>query len=235
MIFKRRNADRHRRNGSSGPEPGGRFRPWRSGLPRCGGLARGGVEAFLADHDTVSLTNLNRQIIALHSTVGRGKAQVMKERIRDICPETEVTLCETFVLPENLAEVMSQAGPVDFILDAIDTVSSKLALAAYAKEHSIPIISAMGTGNKLYPELFRISDISQTRVCPLCRVMRRELKSRNLDRLTVCWSPEQPIRPSAAAEGDKTKMRATPRKRFLCAPSSRTFNGWLRNSQALRT
>ncbi len=174
-------------------------------------LARGGVgKLFLADHDTVSLTNLNRQIIALHSTVGRGKAQVMKERIRDICPETEVTLCETFVLPENLAEVMSQAGPVDFILDAIDTVSSKLALAAYAKEHSIPIISAMGTGNKLYPELFRISDISQTRVCPLCRVMRRELKSRNLDRLTVCWSPEQPIRPSAAAEGDKTKMRATP-------------------------
>lgn len=174
-------------------------------------LARGGVgKLFLADHDAVSLTNLNRQVIALHSTVGRRKAQVMKERIRDICPETEVTLCETFVLPENLEEVMSQAGTVDFILDAIDTVSAKLALVSYAREHAIPIISAMGTGNKLHPELFRISDISQTSVCPLCRVMRRELKARTLGGLTVCWSPEQPIRPAAAAEGDQTKVRATP-------------------------
>lgn len=174
-------------------------------------LVRGGVgKLFLADHDTVSLTNLNRQVIALHSTVGRGKAQVMKERIRDICPETEVRLCETFVLPENLEEVMAAAGAVDFILDAIDTVSAKLALVSYARKHSIPIISAMGTGNKLHPELFQISDISQTSVCPLCRVMRRELKARNLERLTVCWSPEQPIRPAAAAEGDKTKVRATP-------------------------
>lgn len=174
-------------------------------------LARGGVgNLFLIDSDTVSPSNLNRQIIALHSTIGLPKTRVMKERIEDICPQIQVSVCETFVLPDNLEQVMEQAGQVDFILDAIDTVSAKLALISYAKEHSIPIISAMGTGNKLHPELLRLSDISQTSICPLCRVMRRELKKRSIEKLQVCWSPEQPIKPALPDPEDRTKMRATP-------------------------
>ncbi len=174
-------------------------------------LARAGVGSlFLVDNDTVALTNINRQAIAFHSTVGKSKAQVMKERIFDICPDTQAEICQSFVLPENLEEVMALAGPVDFILDAIDTVSAKLALAVYASDHSIPMISAMGTGNKLQPELFRISDISQTNVCPLCRVMRKELKARNIKKLAVCWSPEQPLKPAPVLSEDRQRGRATP-------------------------
>ncbi|MGN0372006.1 MAG: ThiF family adenylyltransferase [Enterocloster sp.] len=180
-------------------------------------LARCGIgRLVLVDNDTVSLTNINRQSIAFHSTIGRFKTQVMKEKIADISPETRVLTLEEFVLPDNLDslfnKIQSQMEPSDsvtYILDAIDTVTAKLALVSYAKEHRIPLISSMGTGNKLHPELFRISDISKTSVCPLCRVMRRELKNRGLGSLKVCWSPEVPLTP-AATEEDTGNRRATP-------------------------
>ena len=180
-------------------------------------LARCGVgRLILVDNDTVSLTNVNRQSIAFHSTIGRYKTQVMKERIADICPHIQVTTFEEFVLPQNLEPLFETIGnaigserQVDYILDAIDTVSAKLALAAYAYEHHIPLISSMGTGNKLHGEMFRISDISQTSVCPLCRVMRKELKARHIPSLKVCWSPEQPRTPAPTSE-DTGKRRATP-------------------------
>lgn len=154
-------------------------------------LARSGVgRLLLIDNDTVSLTNINRQSIAYHSTVGRYKTEVMKERIRDIDPETQVETWETFVLPDNLDQFFDE--PVDYIVDAIDTVSTKIALAELACRRQIPLISSMGTGNKLHPELFEIADIYQTSVCPLCRVMRRELKSRGIPRLKVVYSREKP-------------------------------------------
>ena len=152
-------------------------------------LARSGVGSLaLVDNDTVSLTNINRQSIALHSTVGRYKTQVMKEKIADINPKCSVSTFETFVLPDNLEELFGQIGPVDYILDAIDTVTAKLALIVYAQSRGIPIIASMGTGNKLHPELFQISDIYKTSVCPLCKVMRRELKARQVKKLTVWLS-----------------------------------------------
>lgn len=180
-------------------------------------LARCGVGRLaLIDNDTVSLTNINRQSIALHSTEGRYKTQVMKEKIADICPDTQVITFEEFVLPDNIDRLfgsikdrMDSPGPVSYILDAIDTVTAKLALADYADRHQIPIISSMGTGNKLHPEQFRVSDISQTSVCPLCRVMRRELKARDIQKLKVCWSPEPPLTPAPTQE-DTGNRRATP-------------------------
>ncbi len=126
----------------------------------------------------------------------------MKDKIADICPGTQVITFEEFVLPDNIESLfermkhqMGQGSSVDYILDAIDTVTAKLALAGFAASHAVPVIASMGTGNKLHPELFRISDISQTSVCPLCKVMRRELKARNIRELKVCWSPEQPLTP----------------------------------------
>ena len=134
-------------------------------------LARSGVGTlFLIDSDTVAPSNINRQSIALLSTVGQKKTDVMKEKIADINPECSVFTSSAFVLPENLREVFSSC-PVkpDYIIDAIDTVSAKLALVSYAREEGIPILSSMGTGNKLHPEAFRIGDIYSTSVCPLCR------------------------------------------------------------------
>ncbi len=155
-------------------------------------LARCGVGSLvLADNDKVSLTNINRQSIAYHSTLGRFKTEVMKERIADICPGTEVITYETFVLPENIEEILAERP--DYIIDAIDTVTAKLAIAEKAQEYGIPLISSMGTGNKLHGELFEIADIYETSVCPLCRVMRRELKKRGVKRLKVLYSKEKPL------------------------------------------
>lgn len=155
-------------------------------------LARSGVgRLILIDNDTVSITNINRQSIAYHSTVGRYKTEVMKERIRDIDPEIQVDVWETFALPDNLEQFFT--GQVDYIVDAIDTVSTKIALAELACRRDIPIISSMGTGNKLHPELFEIDDIFRTSVCPLCRVMRRELKNRGIPGLKVVYSKEKPV------------------------------------------
>lgn len=155
-------------------------------------LARSGVgKLILVDNDTVSLTNINRQSIAYHSTIGKYKTQVMKERIADICKETEVVTYECFVLPENLEEIFQERP--DYIVDAIDTVTAKLAIAEKAEKEEIPMISSMGTGNKLHGEMFTITDISKTSVCPLCKVMRKELKARGISHLKVLYSPEKPI------------------------------------------
>lgn len=173
-------------------------------------LARSGVgKLILVDNDTVSLTNLNRQSIAYHSTIGQFKTKVMAERIQDICPEIQVTTYEMFVLPDNIGELFQE--PVDYIIDAIDTVTAKLALAELAKEKGIPIISSMGTGNKLHSELFEITDIYKTSVCPLCKVMRKELKARGIRKLKVVYSKETPVDTSGrATEEDKGKRRALP-------------------------
>lgn len=155
-------------------------------------LARCGIgKLILIDNDKVSLTNINRQSIALHSTIGQYKTNVMKEKIRDISPETEVITYEQFVLPENLEQVFQEKP--DYIIDAIDTVTAKIALVLYAKEHGIPIISSMGTGNKLHAEQFEIDDLENTSVCPLCKVMRKELKKRDVRHLKVLYSREKPI------------------------------------------
>ena len=159
-------------------------------------LARSGVgRLILIDSDEVSETNINRQCVAYRSTVGEKKTTVMEKIICEICPDTEVLTFETFVLPGNLSEIFEAAGKVDYIVDAIDTVTAKISLVAYAKEHGIPILSSMGTGNKLHPELFQIADIEKTSVCPLCRVMRKELKARGLGGLTVLFSTEKPKTP----------------------------------------
>lgn len=169
-------------------------------------LARSGVgKLILVDNDTVSLTNINRQSIAYHSTVGRYKTRVMKERIADICPQTEVITYEMFVLPENMEQIFEQRP--DYIIDAIDTVTAKIALVEKALELDIPIISSMGTGNKLHGELFEITDISKTSVCPLCKVMRKELRARGIYHLKVVYSREKPIDVSQRTTGEEKGSR----------------------------
>lgn len=171
-------------------------------------LARSGVGTLiLVDNDTVSQTNINRQSIAYLSTVGEYKTKLMKDRIEDISSHTRVFTYETFVLPENLHQIFERK--VDYIIDAIDTVTAKLAVVQYAKEHNIPLISCMGTGNKLHPELFEITDISKTSVCPLCKVMRKELKERGIHHLKVLYSKEKPIDTSARSTGEDKGMRRT--------------------------
>ena len=155
-------------------------------------LARCGVgKLILIDNDTVSLTNMNRQAVAFHSTVGKYKTQVMKEIVKEISPKTEVFTYEMFVLPENI-ETLFEKRP-DYIVDAIDTVTAKLSLVELAQRLEIPIISCMGTGNKLHAELFEITDLSKTSVCPLCKVMRKELKARGIFHLKVLYSKEKPV------------------------------------------
>ncbi len=173
-------------------------------------LARSGMgRLILVDNDKVSLTNINRQSIAYHSTVGRYKTEIMKERIHDICPETEVLTYETFVLPENIEEIF-KIRP-DYIIDAIDTVTAKLAVIERAKKEEIPLISCMGTGNKLHPELFEIADISSTSVCPLCKVMRKELKARGIRGVKVLYSKEKPVDVSGKETGEeKGSKRSLP-------------------------
>lgn len=173
-------------------------------------LARSGVgKLILIDNDTVSLTNINRQSIAYHSTVGKYKTKVMKERIRDICPEIQVVTHELFVLPDNLETLFTEK--VDYIIDAIDTVTAKLALVEVAKEKNIPIICSMGTGNKLHPEMFEITDIFKTSVCPLCKVMRKELKVRGIKKLKVVYSKENPVDiTDRVTEEEKGNRRSLP-------------------------
>jgi len=169
-------------------------------------LARSGIgHLILVDNDTVSLTNINRQSIALHSTVGQYKTKVMKEKIRDIDPAIRVDTYETFVLPDNVETVFREQP--DYVIDAIDTVTAKLAVIEYAQERGIPVISSMGTGNKLHPELFEITDISKTSVCPLCRVMRRELKARGIAHLKVVYSKEKPVDTSGRETGEDPGAR----------------------------
>ena len=165
----------------------------------CEALVRSGVGAFdLIDHDTVSLTNLNRQIIATHSTVGRPKVDVMRERMLEINPGADVRVHKCFFLPENAEEF--PFGEYDYVVDAVDTVTAKLALIIKAKETGVPVISAMGAGNKLDPGGFKVSDIYDTKICPLARIMRKELKKRGVESLKVVYSEEEPLRPLGTPE-----------------------------------
>ena len=161
-------------------------------------LARSGIGALdLIDHDTISLTNINRQLLATHSTVGQSKAQAAADRVLDIDPAIAVTVHETFYLPETADQF--DFTQYDYVVDAIDTVTGKLMLATAAQEAGTPIISSMGTGNKLDPTAFRVADISQTKGCPLARIMRKECRKRGIEKLKVVYSEEEPI-PSRSEE-----------------------------------
>lgn len=167
-------------------------------------LVRAGIGKIdLIDNDSVSESNLNRQIIALHSTIGKMKTEVMSQRLLDINPELEVIIHNKFVLPENIDEF--DFLHYDYIVDAIDTVSGKLAIIEKAYFLGKPVISSMGTGNKLDPTKFEITDINKTSVCPLARVMRYELKKRGVKKLKVLYSKEEPIKPTVQATTEKGK------------------------------
>lgn len=169
-------------------------------------IARGGVgHIALIDGDVVSMTNINRQLIALHSTVGKEKTAVMAERIHDICPETEVVKYPVNYTAEN--KDLIDFASYDYIVDAIDMVTSKILLIEEAKKAGTEVISCMGTGNKFDPILFEVADISKTSVCPLAKVMRKELKDRGIKGVKVVYSKEIPVKP---ADSDETSRRQTP-------------------------
>ncbi len=160
----------------------------------CEALVRSGIGAFdLIDDDKVCLTNLNRQIIATRKTVGRYKVEVMKERMLDINPDVDVRLHQCFFLPENADQFPFEE--YDYVVDAIDTVTGKIEIIMRAQKLKIPVISAMGAGNKLDASRFQVTDIYKTKMCPLARVMRYELKKRGVKKLKVVYSDEKPIRP----------------------------------------
>ena len=174
-------------------------------------LARSGVGALdIVDGDTVSLTNCNRQIIALEDTVGRPKAEAERERVQKINPECEVRALNLFFTAENAGEFDFSA--YDYVADAIDTVSSKLELIRLAKEAGTPVITCMGAGNKFDPTAFRVADIAETSVCPLARVMRRELKKRGIGGVKAVYSTEEARTPQPSCDGDRkgTAGRPTP-------------------------
>ncbi|CCZ03340.1 tRNA threonylcarbamoyladenosine dehydratase [Bovifimicola ammoniilytica] len=160
----------------------------------CEALVRSGVGAFdLIDDDKVCLTNLNRQIIATRKTVGKYKTEVMRDRILEINPQADVRLHQCFFLPENSDEFPFEE--YDYVVDAVDTVTAKIELVMKAQAMNVPIISSMGAGNKLDGSMFRVADIYKTKVCPLAKVMRRELKKRGVKKLKVVYSEEMPTRP----------------------------------------
>lgn len=160
----------------------------------CEALVRSGVGAFdLIDDDKVCLTNLNRQIIATRRTVGKYKAEVMAERMREINPDVDIRIHKCFFLPENADEF--PFAEYDYVVDAVDTVTAKLELVMKAQALRIPIISSMGAGNKLDPTAFRVTDIYQTKMCPLAKVMRIECRKRGVKKLKVVYSEEKPTRP----------------------------------------
>ncbi len=181
-------------------------------------LARSGVGNFdLIDSDTVCESNLNRQIIATRDTVGRYKVDVAKERILSINPDAVVHVYKTFVLTDTIEEF--DFSQYSYVVDAIDTVTGKLAIVAKAKEAGVPVISAMGAGNKLDPTAFRVADIYKTKVCPLAKVMRRELKKRGISDLKVVYSEEEAMVPRMQ-EQDVQKEPESPRRAI---PGSNAF------------
>ena len=172
-------------------------------------LARCGVGAFdLVDNDTVCFSNLNRQMIATHDTLDRCKVDVMKERILSIHPEADVRVYKCFYLPETAGEFTF--ANYSYVVDAIDTVTGKIQLVLQAREAGVPIISCMGTGNKLNPTQLEISDIYKTSVCPLAKVMRRELKKRGVDKLKLLYSKENPMTPIVDETEESQTRRAIP-------------------------
>ncbi|MBO5372330.1 MAG: tRNA threonylcarbamoyladenosine dehydratase [Lachnospiraceae bacterium] len=170
-------------------------------------LARSGIGTLdLIDNDTVAVSNINRQIIATHKTIGQYKVDVAKERVLDINPNAKVNVYRTFYLPETAGEF--DFTQYDYVVDAIDTVTGKLGLAEQAKAAGVPMISAMGAGNKMDASAFEVTDISKTSVCPLARVMRRELKKRGIEHLKVVYSKEKAMTPAESKED--TGRRQTP-------------------------
>lgn len=172
-------------------------------------LARTGVGHLeLIDHDTISLTNINRQILATHSTLGMYKAEAAKQRVLDINPEANVIARNEFFSPDTLGNF--DFSQYTYVVDAVDTVTAKLALVTACQAAGVPIISCMGTGNKLDPSKFQIADISKTSVCPLARIMRKECAKRGIRHLTVLFSTEDPISPAATDEQPPEGRRALP-------------------------
>ena len=176
------------------------------------GLARAGIGSFvLVDNDTISLTNRNRQLPALASTTGRKKTEVVAEHILDINPKAQVETKELFYLPEQGEKFFADLGEISYVVDCIDTVTGKIQLVLQAKEADVPIISSMGTGNKLDPTRFEVADIYDTSVDPLARVMRKKLKEHGVRGLKVVYSKEQPLSVSQPGENpDGTMRRAVP-------------------------
>ncbi len=173
-------------------------------------IVRGGVgRVAIVDNDTVSLTNINRQLIADTSTVGMAKTEVAEKRVKLINPHIQVKAYNIFALPENISKIIDDAAP-DYIIDAIDTVTSKLAIIAYAKEKGIPVISSMGTGSKLDPTKFKITDISKTHTCPLAKVMRIKLREMGINHCDVLFSDELPIKAQYASELEGKTARNIP-------------------------
>lgn len=170
-------------------------------------LVRSGIGTIdLIDNDVVATTNLNRQLIATTHTVGQLKTQVMKQRLLDIEPSVTVNTRECFFLPENAAEF--DFSVYDYVVDAVDTVTAKIALIVACQASDTPVISCMGTGNKVYPELLQLADLSKTTMCPLARIMRKELGVRGIKHLPVVFSTEEPIEP--AESGEETMRRSIP-------------------------
>lgn len=179
----------------------------------CEALVRSGVYHFdLIDDDRVCLTNLNRQIVATRKTVGQYKVEVMRDRMLEINPDVDVTVHKCFFLPENADEF--PFDQYDYVVDAVDTVTAKIELVMKAREKGVPIISSMGAGNKLDASAFRVADIYQTRVDPLARVMRREMKKRGVKKLKVVYSEEQPKRPIE-------DMAISCRNHCICPPGAK--------------
>jgi len=157
-------------------------------------LARSGVGALdLIDHDVVSESNINRQIVALGSTIGKYKTEVARDRIADINPDCKVTVHSMFYLPDTASQI--DLGEYDYVVDCVDTVTAKLLLITNSQEEGVPVISSMGTGNKIDPSRFKVADIYDTSICPLAKVMRRECKKRGIEHLKVVYSDEEPRAP----------------------------------------
>lgn len=194
-------------------------------------LARSGIGSLvLIDNDRVSLTNINRQCVAYHHTIGKYKTKVMEEQIREICPDIRVETWERFILKDNLSDLFERKP--DYIVDAVDTVTAKLSIAEWAQCLEIPLISSMGTGNKLHPELFEITDLFKTSVCPLCKVMRRELKARGMTHLKVLYSKEQPADVSGRiTEEEKWERQSVPGSISFVPPAA----GLLIAGEVIRT
>ena len=179
----------------------------------CEALVRSGVGALeLVDDDKVCLTNLNRQIIATRKTVGKYKTEVMKERILEINPQAEVVTHQCFFLPETADEF--DFSKYDYVVDAVDTVTAKIQIIMQAKEAGVPVISCMGAGNKLDPTQFKVADIYKTKMCPLAKVMRHEMKKRGVKKLKVVYSEEKPTRPIE-------DMSISCRNHCICPPGAK--------------
>ena len=182
-------------------------------------LARSGVGAIdVVDDDQVALSNINRQIIALHSTVGRDKTEVIRDRILDINPECRVTCHKCFYLPENSSEF--DFKEYDYVVDAIDTVTAKIDIIMKCRELGVPVISSMGTGNKLDPTRVQVTDIYKTEIDPLAKVMRRELKKRGLKKLKVVYSNEEPVKPDRELIEEELKSSGSAKRTI---PGSTAF------------